>query len=272
MPEDNIEIAEKSGPELFRELLRVYPVAELEDYYKNGVWKDSDMRTDINLVLIHRKEAGAPDPPALEDVVMPDLPKPPGYANGIRPTMPSLMPRLSGTATVSPGSATAGGPVAELRLIALFVHKWKLDPTQTKLLLAKMTPARRRYVIQNFKTTETDAAGAFAALEAYIAECESTNAWANATAPPTAAGVTTLKRPVPAATITPVLDPSKKPRLTPIVPTAPRPLLSTPRPVGVVSAPRPVGIVGARVPKPAGVRPPAPAMKPGSLIKALLAK
>ncbi|CAE8718559.1 unnamed protein product [Polarella glacialis] len=69
--EDKPDRLEKSGPELFRELLRVYPVAEVDDYWRNGAWQDAVMRTDIVLVEAHRKEAGAPDAPELSEVEMP---------------------------------------------------------------------------------------------------------------------------------------------------------------------------------------------------------
>ena len=40
------------------------------------------------------------------------------------------------------------------RLTALFIAKWKLDPTKTKALLTPLTLLRRRFVIQNFKVSE----------------------------------------------------------------------------------------------------------------------
>lgn len=46
----------KQGPELFKELKRIYSVAEVEDYFKNGVWREDLMRTDLQLIEVHRRE------------------------------------------------------------------------------------------------------------------------------------------------------------------------------------------------------------------------
>lgn len=212
----------KKGAELFRELKRIYPVAEVDDYFKMGAWKDDLMKTDLQLVDAHKREAGAPDPPPLEEVPMPDIPRVLGFAKPFSASGISL-PTPTGVTSV----VTAGGAVAELRLIALFVAKWKLDPTRTKTLLGKLVPARRRYVIANFKT-EADGVEATDALEAYIGECEQENKWPAAVAtpatvtpatstatrplvvPPTTA--TGVKRPFSAVVSPLVMDPSKKPR------------------------------------------------------------
>jgi len=187
------EILAKSGEELFKELLRVYSVAEVDDYFKAGQWKDDLMRTDIHLIYQHAREAGADEPIPLEEVKVPDLPKAvamggfqvPAGVGGFRPIAPGGVAAFgvrpppavaaAGAAGVAPGST-----VAELRLIALFVTKWKLDPTRTKMMLAKLTPARRRFVIQSFKP----AAGVEAtnALLMFITKCEQTNAWGAAAA------------------------------------------------------------------------------------------
>jgi len=231
---------EKSGAELFKELLRVYPVAEVDDYFKHGQWKDEVMKVDLQLVEQHRKEAGAPDPVPLEEVQLPVMPKAlaapawqmgaPGMVPGaVRPpmggvTLPGAV-RPAGT-VVAPGgaaaagaaAAAAGGPIAELRLIALFVAKWKLDPTKTKMMLAKMTPQKRRYVIQNFKSTP-GAADATTELEQFIAQCEKTGAWEGTAAagPVTPGALTGVKRPMMTPT---VLDPSKRPHIMTVQPKA----------------------------------------------------
>jgi len=274
------EAIKKSGMELFRELLRLYPVAEVEDYYKAGQWKDDLMRTDLQLIEAHRKEAGAPDPLPLEEVPAPELPKlttfPAGII-GVKPVLPALAAAGGLRPAVAPGAATtsvggaaavAGGPVAELRLIALFVAKWKLDPTRTKVLLAKETPQRRRYVIQNFKTTATGVE-ATEALSAYMEQCKKTNAWGAATAPaaattpsavvarpvtPRPAGVTApaavpavagIKRPLSIISPTVTLDPSKRPRVGPMGALTSGAL----NPAAAVLAARPrVGPVGALTP------------------------
>jgi len=171
------EALSKAGPELFKELLRLYETAEVEDYYKAGQWKNELMKTDLVLLEAHRKEAGAPDPPELEDVVMPDMSclSTPGFGGqvGIGPQHVPMMVQPQGITGVLPG---AGGAVAELRLIALFVSKWKLEPTKTKMILAKITPTRRRYVISNFQTASTGEV-AVAELEKFIQECTANGKW-----------------------------------------------------------------------------------------------
>jgi len=174
-PEDEAEasLEKKSGPELFREVLRLLDTAGFEDYFKNGRWDDALMRMDVVLLDAHRKEAGASEPPDLKDVELPaNIPKATGaFGPG---TMFGAKPAGAVTAV-----SAAGGQVAELRLISLFVAKWQLDPTPTKTILAKLTPPRRRYVIQSFKATEKGP-GAGDELKEYIAKCEKTNAWAAA--------------------------------------------------------------------------------------------
>lgn len=210
------EALAKSGPELFKELLRIYPVAEVEDYWKNGVWKDELMRADLQLIEAHRKEAGAPEPPALEDVVMPPMPKATAATTFGSFSAPAFNAAASLAVPATGTPATAGTAVAELRLIALFVAKWKLEPTQSKALLAKMLPHRRRYVIQHFKTT-VEGEDATKALEEYIAECEKSNAWGNA--PPVQVAV--APRPIaprPVALGTPLMSVGVKRPLSAIMP------------------------------------------------------
>jgi len=194
------EALKKTGLELFKELLRIYPVAAVEDYHKLGQWKEDLVKTDLQLIDAHRREAGAPEPLSLDqipEVKVPATVGMPGLMPGGALNMGGIRPAIPGVATAAAPGAAAGaaaaGPVAELRLIALFVAKWKLDPTKTKTVMAKLTPARRRYVIQNFKTATTGVA-ATTALEQYIAQCEKTNVWGAATATVTpAAGLAAAK-------------------------------------------------------------------------------
>merc|ERR1719291_86557 len=86
--------------------------------------------------------------------------------------------------TAAPSIGGAGGsPVAELRLIALFIAKWKLEATSAKMTLAKLSPPRRRHIITNFKPAsgETGPAATKALVE-FIASCEKTGNWGAATA------------------------------------------------------------------------------------------
>mmetsp|Transcript_79584 Transcript_79584/g.225063 ORF Transcript_79584/g.225063 Transcript_79584/m.225063 type:complete len:304 (+) Transcript_79584:83-994(+) len=296
------EVLKKKGVELFKELLRVYPVADVEDYYKAGVWREELMKTDLQLIEAHRKEAGAPDPIPLEEVPEPTLPAVaaggivlPGLG-GVRPLTPGFAAGAAGAGLVRPlmpaagaaaATATAGSQVAEIRLIALFVAKWKLDPTRTKAMLLKLTPARRRHVIQTFKTTD-GATDPTSALEQYIAQCEKTNAWGAATAAPgatmpTVATIPAIRavspRPVfPGATVASVgvkrpmaqvafpMDQSKRPRLG-LAAAAPAARIGAARPVMPVQQMRPQfprPVAPANVPKAKAGE------KPGELIRNLL--
>eukprot|EP00933_Yihiella_yeosuensis_P004041 TRINITY_DN10780_c0_g1_i1.p1 TRINITY_DN10780_c0_g1~~TRINITY_DN10780_c0_g1_i1.p1 ORF type:complete len:355 (+),score=61.09 TRINITY_DN10780_c0_g1_i1:60-1124(+) len=256
---DQDERLKKSGQELFKELYRIYSVAEVEDYWKHGVWKDELMRTDIVLIEAHRREAGAEEPPPLSEVVLPEMPK--VAASTARFVAGVARPAVTGT------PAVASGAVAELRLVALFVAKWKLDPNRTKAALSKLIPVRRRYTIANFKTEETGEA-ATTALEEYIEECDTNNTWPAApevTTPAPAATSTSFTRPIvvppvkrPLSAVTPAasqFDPSKrfrpatpvpawKPATTPSWPGAgfrpAAPLPARPKYVSPVVAPRPI--------------------------------
>lgn len=276
------EILEKTGGELFRELIRVYPVADIEDYIKNGYWKDDQMRTDLVLIYAHAREAGAPYPPPLKDVKMPPLPQgmpmpkpqaaatPPGAgaplgfgAAGPRPLMTATVKPPPAAGAVAPKAATpaaaaAAGQTTELRLIALFVAKWKLDPNRTKLILAKLMPNRRRYVIQSFKTPAVP--DPTSALEQFIASCEKTGVWDAAPAPAAgAAQPVAVKRPLAPAMM--AMDPSKRPRMMAPGAVAPKAVAAF-RPVAAVrpafGAP-PGGFGGFAGPRPvrpvSGIRP-----------------
>jgi len=245
----------KKGKELFLELLRRLPSAQVEDYYLNGVWKDEDIQLDYELLEAHRMEAGAEDPPTLEELAhqepgIPPLPddKPawgaPGYQRPGAPAaygsvgpgaMPANVTRVSAAilgrsaamsaASLRPqppksaptsamisaaGSGAAGsGPSAELRQIALFIAKWKLEATKTKLLLARLTPPRRRWVMSNFSQAASGLSST-AQLESYIGKCERENSWASVdSASPAGASrpMSGLKRPLTSA---PAFDPNKR--------------------------------------------------------------
>merc|ERR1719491_1301685 len=245
----------KKGKELFLELLRLLSSSQVEDYYALGRWNDADLELDFDLLSAHRMEAGAEDPPELEELEVPPMPdnKPAGAAwgatayqrplvaagvgpgappkplpkavtpivqraqpvTGLRPQQPKSAPPSSAMGA----SGVAGGPSAELRQIALFIAKWKLEATKTKLLLARLTPPRRRWVMTKFAMSGTGLPTA--QLEQYIAQCERDNAWA-AAASESASGaasagapkpaVSGLKRPVTSPTI---MDPNKRARITP---------------------------------------------------------
>lgn len=226
----------KIGPELFREIIRQYPLVNLDDYYKHGIWQNDLMRLDVQILNAHRLEAGAPDLPPLAEIKLPEIPDPPKpltsvlapqllgglirpvavtAAGAMRPlsaltapllNLPGLGLRMPGAGATGPagavqtvappgvvvppgvvapprpGAATPVGSTAaaDLRAIALFISKWRLEPARTSALLMKLTPLRRNFVMQNFKdaTLVNGAAVPIAKLEEYIAQCEKSGAWA----------------------------------------------------------------------------------------------
>lgn len=89
------------------------------------------------------------------------------------------MPLISKSASSS--STPFAETIAELRLVALFVAKRKTNAAETKVFLAKLTPARRKYVMDNFRS-ELTGSKATQALEEYIKECDETNCWAESEA------------------------------------------------------------------------------------------
>lgn len=222
MEDDEIKetLKGKAGPELFRELLRQYPPAFVEDYYKHGVWQNDLLRLDIQILNAHRLEAGAPDLPPASEVKMPEIPEPPkilqsvmapqllggmirpaavSAVGALRPGLTAPLVSLAGMQTVAPpgvvmppgvvapprpGAVTSmiGGSsaAADLRQIALFISKWRIDPARSSALLMRLSPLRRNFVMQNFKdaTVVNGAAVPVAKLEEYIVQCEKSGAWA----------------------------------------------------------------------------------------------
>jgi len=85
----------KDGMLLFRELLRVFPTADVADYFKNGVWNKNLIKLDTEVIGVHKQEAGADAPPPLSEIKEPVLI---GYPNGWvpqqhqMPTMPAGIP------------------------------------------------------------------------------------------------------------------------------------------------------------------------------------
>ena len=68
------------GSDLFNELRRFMPYAEVEDYYWHGAWDKKLLAVDLELLAAHRKDAGGPEPPPRKDVPAHEflgLPQPP---------------------------------------------------------------------------------------------------------------------------------------------------------------------------------------------------
>lgn len=229
------EALKKTGAELFKELYRVYPTADPEDYFKNGQWRNDILKADLTLMEAHRREAGAPDMPDIDEITFPKLPM-----QTSSPTFGGVGP--AGFAPVAQviaahqGGVNTGGStqVVEIRLIALFVAKWKLDPVSAKESLSKLTPARRRYVIQHFKTT-LSGMEATEELKKFITECEKDGKWdtAAATATTTTNGTTLASQ--AAGKIGIGLRPSITPKISPAVSTPKPAMIQTPK-AGVIPA------------------------------------
>jgi len=99
---------DRSGSDLFRELRRVLPSALVEEYYKGGRWEVETLVIDIELMERHRQEAGAPEPPPLEEIpvpVLPDAVLPPWQASKLPPAPYSRLPLPGPPRTPPPASA-----------------------------------------------------------------------------------------------------------------------------------------------------------------------
>eukprot|EP00929_Paragymnodinium_shiwhaense_P015458 TRINITY_DN123551_c0_g1_i1.p1 TRINITY_DN123551_c0_g1~~TRINITY_DN123551_c0_g1_i1.p1 ORF type:complete len:330 (-),score=73.14 TRINITY_DN123551_c0_g1_i1:390-1379(-) len=151
------EVLAKSGSELFQEFKRVYAEADIDDYYKNGLWKDDLLKLDYKLMVAHRSEAGAPEPPALKDIV--------------KPLQLPCRERLERV----PSAHNSSG-AQDLKELATFVGQFKLDAARSRALMYAQPVPKRRYVYANFSCLETGEE-AFRKLEAYIQEQE-LMAWA----------------------------------------------------------------------------------------------
>ena len=130
-------VLQKSESGLFKELYRLYPLAEVEDYFKMGRWQNDLMKMDIQAFMAHLEEAGAPEPPPLEEVKFPPLP-PDTVA---LPTAPTVQPRATTapakTAAVPAPAATAATsvppvnlpvlPPAELQQLLNRGHAWQVS-------------------------------------------------------------------------------------------------------------------------------------------------
>lgn len=166
----------KAGVDLYRELLRVYPVAELEDYYKAGIWKNDVMLTDYLLIGAHRREGGAPEPLPLEEIPIPRLPKVVA-APLSAPIVMRATPKAAATQTpIKPVRTASGAPGSADRLTALFVAKHNLVLSRAKSLLMGLEPPHRRAVLVSFRAPAA-ARDATAELEKYIEECEASGDW-----------------------------------------------------------------------------------------------
>lgn len=162
---------------MFRDFLRHFPRARVQDYYKDGKWLMEQLEVDLALVVQHRQEAGAPDPEPLDDVPIPELPAPVQ-----RPPPPKLPPTATDYARsgrmaprdlepspVSRPQTDAHSAPQSNTEITDFLDKWNFEPVRARLVLARLTPAKRKEIIETFDHTDPDVP-VLSALQRYIAE------------------------------------------------------------------------------------------------------
>mmetsp|Transcript_88843 Transcript_88843/g.141469 ORF Transcript_88843/g.141469 Transcript_88843/m.141469 type:complete len:161 (+) Transcript_88843:32-514(+) len=123
-------VKHKSGAELFKELFRLLPSLSFEDYFKNGVWQNDLMRLDIEVIDAHRREAGAPDPPPMEEVKFPPLP---GNFQAKAPSIPSVpsVPSLAVPSVKAAPALPPETPVAPAVTPAVAAVKRPLEPSES---------------------------------------------------------------------------------------------------------------------------------------------
>lgn len=87
--------------------------------------------------------------------------------------------------STAPSTAVNSGPSApsaasDLKQMKAFVAQWSLEMVKTKLLLAKTTPAKRRWVMQHFRYVPASGKSPQETLEEYVQICEKNNLWKDA--------------------------------------------------------------------------------------------
>jgi len=246
----------KTGRELFKELYRIYPLSEVEDYFGNGLWNDTQMRAHYKLIFEHREIAGSPDPPPMSEMKFPVIPEgksAPVLPNGATQMaikaggttqMASLMAAALKFAQAQEGPKAAGVPgitpaakanplaaVNELKSIMAFVAKHKLDFAKTSNLIMTTPQAVRKVVMEEFAPKE--GGDMVAELKTFI---EEKKAAAPAEPEPAAAAAAAAVATTPAAVATPAVAPAlavggiKRPAMAAVVPgpAAQRPRLMMP--------------------------------------------
>jgi len=181
------EALQKTGAELFKELYRIYPLAEVEDYYKQGIWNNDLMKSDLRLIEAHRREAGAPDVKELEDIKFPALPTSavPSAAIKLIEIAAAAAKARANSAPASTTLAPAGtaGNAASIdakitALINLFAAKYKLDQAMCRSAFAKLNSDQRKHVIMNFKPSNNNIGiEAMKELVVFIQKAAKDNSW-----------------------------------------------------------------------------------------------
>lgn len=227
--------------DLFRELSRHYPLAKLRSYYQHGRWLKLQLVTDATLIIAHRAEGGAPPPLDLQDVPTPELPREAARSSvshrGARPParsstdagvstralapLPPKPPREAPSSRVAaaPQGADQRSGAGEAQVIASFISRWRLNATRTKLMLSRLLPSKRSWVLDHFRGARASGATTEDDLRQYIARCERENVWASSRA------IGTKRAASPAAN-----EPSKRPRSDVVGARISRPPLRDPPP------------------------------------------
>lgn len=91
------------GTKLFKEVFRNYTLAKVDDYFATGKWQIEQLQVDLELLTAHRCEAGAPEPPLMEDLVFPELPQERAL---LGPRPPSGLPPPAFSARVTSSTAS----------------------------------------------------------------------------------------------------------------------------------------------------------------------
>lgn len=86
--------------------------------------------------------------------------------------------RVDSSTLAAMAKTTQPGAVpADLRHIALFLSRWKLQPAKTRALLANLSPSRRRFVVQGFHCETVNGLSPVDKLGEYIQRCEKEKLW-----------------------------------------------------------------------------------------------
>lgn len=94
---------------------------------------------------------------------------------------PSTAVSTTSTAAASTSKpANAPSAASDLKQMKAFVAQWQLELTKTKLLFAKVTPAKRRWVMEHFRFVPASGKTSQATLEEYMQICEKNNLWKDA--------------------------------------------------------------------------------------------
>eukprot|EP00929_Paragymnodinium_shiwhaense_P042841 TRINITY_DN22103_c0_g1_i4.p1 TRINITY_DN22103_c0_g1~~TRINITY_DN22103_c0_g1_i4.p1 ORF type:complete len:177 (+),score=40.12 TRINITY_DN22103_c0_g1_i4:92-622(+) len=158
----------EDGKQIFLELWRLYPFIKADDYIDNGRWDSQKLLVDTELIIAHRKEAGAPEPPPLEEMDLPEVPDVTKMAAarsasrptaGARPTPSTPGGAMRPAPPRGPPPASAVAAQTGDQAMMQFAKKWKLDSGESRKRLVKLPQQKRCYVMRYFRGPAGDIAG-----------------------------------------------------------------------------------------------------------------